>query len=67
MRDLYQYCGVAETVDFDHLKEHYYGSYESTNPTRVLPKDPIIDFPTPHDREGLVGCTPVGAILLFYG
>ena len=54
-------------MDFDHLKEHYYRSYESVNPTRIVPKDPIIDFPRPHDREGLASCTPAGAILLFYG
>ena len=54
-------------MDFDHLKEHYYRSYGSVNPTRIVPKDPIIDFPRPHDREGLASCTPAGAILLFYG
>jgi putative glutathione S-transferase len=53
-RDLYQYPGVAETVDFGHIKEHYYRSHESINPTRIVPKGPIVDFSTPHDRERIV-------------
>ena len=53
VRDLYQYPGVAETVDFGHIKEHYYRSHESVNPTRIVPKGPIIDFSTPHGRERL--------------
>jgi glutathionyl-hydroquinone reductase len=55
VRDLYQYPGVAETVDLAHMKEHYYRSHESVNPTRIVPKGPIIDFTTPHDRERLAG------------
>lgn len=50
VRDLYQYPGVAETVDLGYIKEHYYGSHESINPTGIVPKGPIIDFSTPHDR-----------------
>jgi len=53
-RDLYQYPGVAETVDFGHIKEHYYRSHESINPTRIVPKGPIVDFSTSHDRERIV-------------
>jgi glutathionyl-hydroquinone reductase len=55
VRDLYQYPGVGETVDIGHIKEHYYRSHESVNPTRIVPKGPIIDFAAPHDRERLAG------------
>lgn len=53
LRDLYQTPGVAETVDFDHIKQHYYRSHESVNPTRIVPKGPALDFTTPHGRERL--------------
>ena len=52
-RDLYQVPGVAETVNFDHIKRHYYMSHESINPTRIVPKGPAIDFGAPHDRARL--------------
>ncbi|MDX8402846.1 MAG: glutathione S-transferase C-terminal domain-containing protein, partial [Mariprofundaceae bacterium] len=51
LRDLYQYPGVAETVDFKHIKQHYYYSHESINPTRIVPKGPKLDFGAPHDRN----------------
>ena len=49
-RELYQLPGVAETVDFFHIKQHYYGSHESVNPTRIVPLGPIIDWQEPHGR-----------------
>ena len=49
-RDLYQQPGIAKTVRLDHIKAHYYGSHESINPTRIVPKGPEIDFGAPHDR-----------------
>ncbi len=52
-RELYQVPGVAETVDLFHIKQHYYGSHESINPTRIVPKGPTVDFSTPHDRGRL--------------
>ena len=52
VRQLYQAPGVAETVDMDHIKRHYYMSHTSINPTRVVPKGPEIDFTTPHGRAG---------------
>ena len=51
IRDLYQYRGVGETVDMDHIKRHYYYSHESINPTRIVPKGPDQDFDAPHDRD----------------
>jgi len=50
LRDLYQEPGIAETVNMEHIKRHYYYSHESINPTRIVPKGPILDFNAPHDR-----------------
>ena len=50
-RDLYQQPGIAETVRLDHIKAHYYGSHESINPTRIVPRGPEIDYGAPHDRD----------------
>ncbi len=50
LRHLYQIPGVAETVNFKHIKEHYYRSHESVNPTRIVPMGPIQDLLAPHDR-----------------
>ena len=50
LRELYQVPGVAETCDFDHIKRHYYWSHASINPTRIVPRGPIIEFGQPHDR-----------------
>jgi glutathionyl-hydroquinone reductase len=51
LRDLYQVCGVAETVSIDHIKRHYYGSHRHINPTGIVPLGPALDFSAPHDRE----------------
>lgn len=48
--DLYQTPGVAETVNLDHIKRHYFSSHETINPTRIVPVGPEIDYSTPHDR-----------------
>lgn len=53
VRDLYQHPGIAETVDFLHIKNHYYGSHEKVNPTRIVPMGPDVDYTTPHDRDWL--------------
>jgi putative glutathione S-transferase len=50
-RELYQWPGVAETVDFHHIKNHYYGSHTSINPTRIVPQGPAIDWTHPHLRR----------------
>lgn len=50
VRDLYQTPGVAETVNFVHIKRHYYQSHETINPTRIVPYGPEIDFEAPHHR-----------------
>ncbi len=53
VRDLYQQPGVAGTVDMEHIKNHYYASHESINPTRVIPKGPEVNHLLPHDRARL--------------
>ncbi|MXN63302.1 glutathione S-transferase family protein [Stappia sp. GBMRC 2046] len=53
LRELYQVPGVAETVDFAAIKQHYYGSHESLNPTRIVPAGPDIDLTLPHQRQKL--------------
>ena len=53
VRDLYQMPGVAETVNMQHIKKHYYGSHETINPTRVIPVGPYIDYSEPHSRADL--------------
>ena len=53
LRDLYQQDGIAETVNFDHIKRHYYMTHPQLNPTRIVPKGPVLDLERPHGREGL--------------
>ncbi|RLQ88359.1 glutathione S-transferase family protein [Notoacmeibacter ruber] len=50
MREIYQMDGVAETVRMDHIKGHYYTSHPDVNPTRIVPKGPILNFDRPHGR-----------------
>jgi putative glutathione S-transferase len=58
VRDLYQQPGVAGTLNFDHIKRHYYGSQLRVNPTGVVPLGPVgpaVDFTAPHDRARFDG------------
>ncbi|MCB8887797.1 glutathione S-transferase family protein [Vreelandella malpeensis] len=55
LRELYQWPGVADTVNMDHIKRHYYYSHDNINPTRIVPVGPALDFDCPHDRERLPG------------
>ncbi len=50
LRDLYQVSGVADTVNMLHIKNHYYRSHHTINPTRIVPLGPQLDFDAPHDR-----------------
>lgn len=50
LRELYQQPGIAETVNMDHIKRHYYMTHPSLNPSRIVPTGPRIDFTTPHGR-----------------
>ncbi|BAV32620.1 glutathione S-transferase [Sulfuricaulis limicola] len=54
LRDLYQVPGIAETVDFDHIKRHYFLSHRHLNPSGLVPKGPMLDYGTAHNRERLM-------------
>jgi len=51
LRELYQFPGIAETVDFSQIKTHYYGSHKTINPTGIIPKGPELNYLRPHDRQ----------------
>jgi putative glutathione S-transferase len=51
LRELYQLPGVADTVDFAHIKGHYYRSHPTINPTGVVPAGPALDYSSPHGRD----------------
>ncbi len=53
LRDLYQIDGIAETVNFDDIKRHYYITQDEINPTGIVPIGPLQDLMSPHGREGL--------------
>lgn len=53
LRELYQYPGVEETVNFKHIKEHYFKSHKTINPTGIVPSGPELDLSTPHNRSKL--------------
>ncbi|RON08687.1 glutathione-dependent reductase [Pseudomonas brassicacearum] len=55
LREVYQWPGISETVDFTHIKGHYYASHRTINPTGIVPKGPAQDFTAAHDRERLSG------------
>ncbi|MBW3549550.1 MAG: glutathione S-transferase family protein [Proteobacteria bacterium] len=50
-RELYQCPGVAATVDFQHIKQHYYRSHDTINPNGIVPKGPLLDLDAPHGRD----------------
>ena len=52
-RELYQWPGIAETVNFDHIVRHYHYSHESINPHRIIPINPDLDWQEPHGRDRL--------------
>jgi glutathionyl-hydroquinone reductase len=50
-RDLFQTPGIGDTVDFDHIKRHYYGTHDAINPTRIVPRGPDLSgWSEPHGR-----------------
>lgn len=53
LKDLYQCDGVAETVNFDHIKRHYYLTHREINPTGIVPLGPELDLTSPHGRDRL--------------
>lgn len=53
LRDLYQQPGIAETVNIDHIKRHYYVTHPKINPTRIVPVGPLLDFESDPGRSHL--------------
>jgi len=51
VRELYQWPGIAETVNMKHIKEHYYRSHSTINPTGVVPAGPLLELSSPHERD----------------
>ncbi len=55
LRELYQVPGIADTVNFEHIKRHYYESHRTINPTGVVPVGPEPDLYRPHGRDAMGG------------
>jgi len=53
LRELYQLPGIAEMINFIHIKRHYYYSHTSINPTRIIPLGPKLALHAPHQRQHL--------------
>ncbi|MFK7853968.1 MAG: glutathione S-transferase family protein [Granulosicoccus sp.] len=53
VRDLYQQPGIAQTVNMQHIKHHYYASHETINPSRIVPAGPVISFDHAHNRHAM--------------
>jgi glutathionyl-hydroquinone reductase len=53
LRDLYQQPGIPPTVNFDHIKRHYYFTHADINPSRIVPIGPALSLDQPHDRHRL--------------
>jgi putative glutathione S-transferase len=51
LRDLYHFRNVSTTVNFDHIKRHYYMTHDEINPTRIVPIGPKLDLTSAHGRE----------------
>lgn len=54
VKDLYQHDAIADTVNFNHIKRHYYMTHDEINPTRIVPLGPDQDLSSPHGRERLM-------------
>ncbi|SLN21776.1 Glutathionyl-hydroquinone reductase YqjG [Falsiruegeria litorea R37] len=50
-RELYQWPGVSETINMEHIVRHYHYSHNSVNPHRIVPINPVIDYLEPHGRD----------------
>ena len=53
VRELYQWPGVAATVNMQHIKDHYYRSHATINPTGIVPAGPLLQLDRPHGRGGV--------------
>lgn len=50
-RELYQWPGVAKTVNMNHIVRHYHFSHDTINPNRIIPVNPVLDYLEPHGRD----------------
>ena len=53
LRELYQWPGITQTINMNHIKTHYYYSLDKINPSRIVPQGPDIDYQTAHNRNKL--------------
>lgn len=60
LRELYQWPGVRDTVDFDHIKQHYYRSHDTINPNGIVPLGPVLDLDAAPGRGHLPAADPAG-------
>ena len=51
VRDLFQQPGIAETVNMEHIKQHYYYSHNTINPSRIVPEGPELNFSSTPQRD----------------
>jgi len=51
VKDIYQFPGVAQSVNMKHIKTHYYSSHANLNYYAIIPKGMTVDFSAPHDRH----------------
>lgn len=49
-RELYQWQGIRDTTDLDHIIRHYHYSHTTINPNRIIPINPVLDHDEPHGR-----------------
>jgi len=55
LRELFQFPGISDTINFEHIKKHYYHSHRTINPTGIVPVGPDLELEAPHNREVLFG------------
>lgn len=53
LRELYQIPGIGQTVHMNHIKQHYFASHTSINPSGIIPNGPRVDLDAPHHRDHL--------------
>ena len=58
LRDLYTTQGITETVNMDHIKEHYYTTHPDVTPSGIIARGPDLDWEAAHDRDRLPGSPP---------
>lgn len=52
LRDIYQQPGIADTLDMDHIRHHYFRSHPTINPHGIVSIGPAQDWLEPHERDG---------------